>query len=62
MPDRCHSLASEVHQLIMKIPPLDIPIGIRELLKKELISCERELGSAETKALIASLFPPLPPH
>jgi hypothetical protein len=62
MPDRCHSLASEVQQLIVKIPPLDIPIGIRELLKKELIGCERELGSAETNALIASLFPQQPPH
>jgi hypothetical protein len=62
MPDRCHTLAKEVQQLIAKIPPLDIPIGIREILQRELASCERELGPAETKALLASLFPSQPPR
>lgn len=62
MPDRCHSLASEVQQLIIKIPPPDIPLGIREILKRELLGCERELGAAEVNNLITSLFPPQPHH
>jgi hypothetical protein len=28
MPDRCHTFAIEVQELINKTPPLDIPIGI----------------------------------
>jgi hypothetical protein len=62
MPDRCHTLVLEIVQLIDKTPPLDIPIGIREILKNELLGCERELGSAEVNELISSLFPPQPPR
>lgn len=62
MTDHCHNLANEIQQLIEKIPPPDIPLLIREMLKRQLISCERELGSVETNHLIASLFPPQPPH
>ena len=61
MPNQCQNLAIDVRQLIDKVPPLDIPIGIREILKRELLGCERELGQAETNALIAALFPPQPP-
>ncbi len=62
MSDQCHNLANEIERLIEKIPPPDIPLLIREMLKRQLIGCEPELGAAETSHLIASLFPPQPPH
>jgi hypothetical protein len=62
MSDQCQGLANEIHQLIDKIPPPDIPLLIREMLKRELIGCEQEIGAVETNHLIASLFPPQPPH
>jgi|HubBroStandDraft_4_1064222.scaffolds.fasta_scaffold188679_1 hypothetical protein len=60
MPGQCTNLANEVEHLIAKIPPLDIPILIREILKREINGCEAELGSARTQMLLASLFPPQP--
>ena len=62
MSDQCRNLANEIQQLIDKIPPPDIPLLIREMLKRELIGCEQEIGPLETNHLIASLFPPQPPH
>jgi hypothetical protein len=60
-PTNCQALATDVRHLIATAPPLDIPLTIRDILRKEFIACEGALGAAETNSLIASLFPPQPP-
>jgi hypothetical protein len=57
----CQTLAKEVWHLIANVSPLTIPLGIRAILERELLACERTLGAAEVRSLIASLFPSQPP-